>query len=173
MIIIIILGSRPDDSCLSKELDGRARLGASVFKKYPQSLIILSGGLTNLKCRRTEAEIMEEIMLADEIPKSAIIKENMSRNTIENALYVKKKLRELKIIPDRILLVTSCYHVFRSKIIFENFFSGVNIEASGCFKSNRSDIDENRKLDRDLSILMRIRDFNDTESILQITSQYQ
>ncbi len=172
MIIIVVLGCRPDDSCLNKEMNGRARLGASLFKKCPQAIIVLSGGLTNPKCRHTEAEIMEGIMLADEVPKSAIMKEETSRSTIENALYIRKKLNELKIIPDKILLVTSCYHSFRSKIIFENFFKDINIDISDCYEYKRDEIDENRKLDRDLSIINRIKDFGDTESILEMTSKY-
>jgi len=65
----------------------------------------------------TPAEDMAEILASLDVPPEAMIIEDRSRNTYENALYAKELLEERGI--SKILLVTSAMHMPRSVALFE------------------------------------------------------
>lgn len=79
--------------------------------------IIISGGVIDLYGTVVpETEAMRELLVALGVPDAAIIDEDRSRNTYENALYVREILEELGIT--EVLLVTSALHMPRSVAIF-------------------------------------------------------
>lgn len=63
------------------------------------------------------------------VPDSAILIENQSRNTIENALF-SKKLLESKHISGPYILVTSAFHMRRSMLIFKK--AGLDVVPFPC-----------------------------------------
>jgi uncharacterized SAM-binding protein YcdF (DUF218 family) len=65
-----------------------------------------------------EADAMQELLMAYGVPEDAIVREVRSRNTYENALYV-REIADAEGF-NQILLVTSGLHMPRSVAIFEH-----------------------------------------------------
>ena len=63
----------------------------------------------------TEAEAMKNYLIKKGISEKNIIKEEQSRNTLENFKYSKEKLKKLK-INNNIAFVSNNFHILRSKI---------------------------------------------------------
>lgn len=83
------------------------------------SHIVVSGGSGSLlKKEPMEADQLKEQLLMQGIPDSAIILENRSRNTYENAVFTKQILDSLN-LPPPYVLVTSAIHVPRAKSAFK------------------------------------------------------
>jgi len=59
------------------------------------------------------------------IPESSILLEDKARTTFLNAKYSLKIVRDHKY--KSAILVTSPYHTFRSKLIFSQFFRGIDL----------------------------------------------
>lgn len=110
---------------LSGEAVPRVAKGVELYKGGYSNLMIMTGG-GRLTSRLTEADLM--LMEASDlgVPPSAVLMENKSESTYENAVFVKK------IVLDRgiksFLLVTSNYHTRRSKYIFERVFKDTGVE---------------------------------------------
>src|SRR5690606_30182135 len=64
-----------------------------------------------------ETDAMTELLVALGVPEEAILPEDRSRNTYENALYVRELLAQAD--SNEIVLVTSALHMPRSVAIFE------------------------------------------------------
>ncbi len=80
--------------------------------------ILLSGGAGRLIGDvRPEADAVREFLLQCGVPDSAILVENRSRNTRENALYSRQLADSLAIGP-RFLLITSAWHMRRAQACF-------------------------------------------------------
>lgn len=91
------------------------------------SHIVLSGGLGSLvKKGPLEADQLHQQLLMQGIPDSAIIIENRSRNTYENAVFTHKILDSLK-LPQPYVLVTSAMHMPRAISSFNK--AGVEVIA--------------------------------------------
>ncbi len=89
---------------------GRIPEAIKIFNKNRNIYLIISGANPNF----SKEFIKKKIGL--EGAKNLII-ENRSKNTIENALEVKKILKRLNI--RNIVLVTSCFHIPRAYLIFK------------------------------------------------------
>ncbi|ALB02276.1 hypothetical protein ACH24_03280 [Francisella persica ATCC VR-331] len=99
---------------------------AEVYNKYPQRIIISGGSPFGEKL--SEAEIYSTVLYKLGIPKSKIILEKNSKNTYQNAEFIKKILANDK---NTYCLVTSGIHYKRAKIIFDKFaINTVNITSS-------------------------------------------
>ena len=91
----------------------------ALYKKGQIKQILLSGGSANLIDRKIkEADLVIQYLKLIGIPDSAILIENQSRNTIENARYslalIAKNNPKAKI-----LVITSAWHIPRAKLIFD------------------------------------------------------
>ena len=91
----------------------------ALYKKGQIKQILLSGGSANLIDRKIEeGDLAIQYLKLVGIPDSAILIENQSRNTIENARYslalIAKNNPEAKI-----LVITSAWHIPRAKLIFD------------------------------------------------------
>ena len=108
--------------------------------------LIVTGGYTYDK-KISEADVMKKYLVKHKIPENIIIKENQARNTIENAIYSKKLTILNKSTDDNnIVVITSDFHVPRSKIIFVNEFGKHrNITFIGA-KTQISDVIEQTKI---------------------------
>lgn len=88
----------------------RVGTGARVWLAGRAPVIILSGG-------RGEAKLMAQVMPRLEVPASALVLEERSRDTAENAHYTASIAREHGW--QRVLLVTSAIHMPRAMHAFE------------------------------------------------------
>lgn len=123
--VIVLLGGGTESAAYPRsgvEINGagdRVFYAAQLYKDGKAPLILLSGGeITWLNDgSATPAEDMAEILTSMDVPAEALIIEDRSRNTYENALYAKELLDERGI--NKILLVTSAMHMPRSVALFE------------------------------------------------------
>ena len=84
--------------------------------------ILLSGGQV-FSYTGTEADIEYRLLKSAGIDEKFLLKENQSRNTVENARFTKQICEKMRF--DKVTLVTSGYHLPRSVLIFER--EGVNV----------------------------------------------
>ena len=86
----------------------------ALYKAGKAPLVLVTGGGPDGV--RSEAEIMRELLQVMGVPASAILLEDESRNTYQNAQFTAGMLNELGI--RRILLVTSAFHMRRCEELF-------------------------------------------------------
>lgn len=108
MILLLGLALGENDEPLP-ELVARVDAAVAAQKEFGGS-IMPCGGVT-AGHKRTEADVMTELLLARGVKEETIIRENESRTTVENFRNAAKLLGEGK---KRVLVVTSDYHVRRS-----------------------------------------------------------
>lgn len=95
----------------------RLTVGAELALRYPDARIVFTGGSGALIFEEgAEAEFAMRVFESFGIPRSRVVLEDRSRNTVENALF-SKELAQPK-PGERWLLVTSAYHMPRSIGIF-------------------------------------------------------
>ena len=81
--------------------------------------ILISGGTGKiLKDSIPEAVLLKKILLLSQVPEQDILTESSSRNTRENALFTAEMLGE-EYAYQKILLITSAYHMRRARACFE------------------------------------------------------
>lgn len=120
----ILLGGYVDfsaaapDSILSLHRGNRLLTTLVLFKTGKIKRMLLSGGSGRLLgTEPVEADVVRDYLHRLGVPDSAILIENRSRNTYENARYSKALLDSL--LPDsRCLLVTSAWHLRRAEACF-------------------------------------------------------
>lgn len=106
---LVVLGYR----CINNEIHPflRERLTTSLqlIRKYPFKKIILSGG--TVASIKAEAEIMKNFLLNNGVENERILVDNMSRDTIENIINIKKIMEEESITS--CIIVTNSFHIRR------------------------------------------------------------
>ena len=90
---------------------------ARLFHASKAPLVLLTGGSDPSHSAASEAEVMGQFMRDLGVPGQALVLENQSRNTSQNAEYSAEILAGQGI--NRIVLVTSAYHMPRAKGLFE------------------------------------------------------
>jgi uncharacterized SAM-binding protein YcdF (DUF218 family) len=91
-----------------------------LYKEGYFEKIIISGGSGSLRHPELkESEDLKKIFMFCGIPDSAIIVENNSQNTRENALLSKEIIEKNFKKDDRFLLITSAFHMKRSMACFQ------------------------------------------------------
>ena len=118
---IVVLGGDiglPLTPRISSQIGGNRALHAfRLFTANKSKFIIISGG--NVFPQRgvePEAYYTSEILKEWGIPSEAVLIEGRSRNTYENAIETKKLLKARQI--DKILLITSAFHMPRALLTF-------------------------------------------------------
>lgn len=121
MNLIVILGEKlPKNGYVSKILQNRLD---KAFQLYQNSLIIVSGGHVQKECIHTEAYVMKKYLIDKyQIPRDRIITETKSQNTIENAKYILKIIKQKNILFDKMIVVSSFFHLKRVSHIFKYFY---------------------------------------------------
>jgi len=115
--IIIVLGSglrkdgRPGPALLR-----RSRHGAALWHEGFAPLLFCAGGQSEYY-PRTEAQACREILMAAGVLEEAILLEESSRSTEENAIYSKQLLDRLGL--SRIVLVSDSFHMLRARWLFQ------------------------------------------------------
>ncbi|RBQ03413.1 YdcF family protein [Pedobacter miscanthi] len=91
----------------------------SLYRKGQIKQILLSSGSANLINKEIkEADLAVKYLKLTGIPDSAILIENQSRNTIENARY-SLALIDQKNPKAKVLVITSAWHIPRAKLVFD------------------------------------------------------
>ena len=90
----------------------------SMYHKGRVNKIVITGGSGSIsKPNHREASYVKEYLKTIHVPDSAIMIENNSKNTYENAIFTKHILDSMQ-FKGSILLVTSSFHMRRSLAIF-------------------------------------------------------
>lgn len=101
-----------------------------LYKTGKINHILINGGNGKLNRKGfNEGAWVKSELISMGVPDSAIISEDRSSNTEENAFYTRKLLDSLKINPPY-LLITSAHHMPRASLIFRN--EGVETKAYPC-----------------------------------------
>ncbi|MEM8660967.1 MAG: YdcF family protein [Pseudomonadota bacterium] len=87
----------------------------ALFKAGKAPRILISGG--GMEEVRSEAEIMQDLLTLMGVPAAAIVLEDQSRNTYDNAVMSAAILREMG--AKDVLLVTSAFHMRRAEAAFK------------------------------------------------------
>ncbi|MFM1581061.1 YdcF family protein [Helcococcus bovis] len=109
---IIVLGSGLINDKVTPLLASRINKGIKIFKKNPNSKIIMSGGQGEDE-NIAEGEAMKQYALNLGISEKDIIVEDKSTTTRENLIFSKELMKE----NPKIAVVTNYYHLFRALII--------------------------------------------------------
>ena len=102
--------------------------------KIEKKPIILSGG--RVYGKKPEAEIAKKFLISLGVDEKDIIIEENSRDTYENALLVKEMLKNKGL--EKIVLITSAFHMKRSVQLFKRHFSYILPYPTG-YRTSRTD----------------------------------
>jgi uncharacterized SAM-binding protein YcdF (DUF218 family) len=130
---------------------------AILFRRYPEALIAFSGGDAGILYKSgSEAEGANTLLTALGVPQDRLVLEAKSRDTYENAAYLKEELgRKGELGPGkRWLLVTSAYHMPRAIGAFRK--AGLEVEAWPVDYRTRGEADLTRPFDKVSEGLRRV-----------------
>ncbi|HWJ77150.1 MAG TPA: YdcF family protein [Niallia sp.] len=97
--------------------NGRLEKGVYLFNEgYAEKLILSNSNYLDVKKNK----------IIEKVPKSAIFHENKAVNTYSNAVYTKEIMKENRL--NSAIVVTSNYHMLRSKYIFERVYNDTSIK---------------------------------------------
>lgn len=114
--VIIVLGSGlRKDGKPGPALTRRTRHGADLWHEGRAPLVLCTGGQSEYY-PRTEAAACREILLSAGLPAAAILMEEQSRSTEENAINSQRILDERRL--SRVVLVSDSYHMLRARWLF-------------------------------------------------------
>lgn len=119
---ILVLGGGTKNNRPGAVLKGRLDQALAYAEKHPDVTFIVSGGLGFGKTT-SEGTIMKNYLMENGILAERITIEEKATSTYENLLYTKKMIQP----DDQVLIVTSDFHLFRTKMIAER----VGVEAEG------------------------------------------
>ena len=90
--------------------------GIALFKAGKSQKLVFTGGKMPWdKAKKTEGEVLKEYAISNGIPSEKILVTKNVENTADEAVAVKELINPSK----RIILVTSAYHMYRAKKLFE------------------------------------------------------
>jgi len=90
--------------------------GIALFKAGKAQMLVFTGGkMPWNKAKKTEGEVLKEYAISNGIPSEKIFVTKDVENTADEVVAVNKLLSPSK----RIILVTSAYHMYRAKNLFE------------------------------------------------------
>ncbi len=116
---VVVLGNRPprlDDGRLNPELVSRLRHGVELFRRGVARRLVLTGGPT--AGGPSEARVMAELASELGVGEEAMLLEERSQDTIENARFSARILCERQPCRLRVLVVTNRYHGPRALRLF-------------------------------------------------------
>ena len=113
--------------------------GIALYRANKSNRLIFTGGINPLSSGLPpEGNIYIKEAISMGIPKEDLFTTNPVNNTLQEAKAIKKLLNnELPLIQNRIILVTSAFHMKRAKKVFES--EGISVQPYPVdFKSNKS-----------------------------------
>ncbi|MTV48360.1 YdcF family protein [Heliobacillus mobilis] len=105
---------------LSGDDGGRTERAVELYRQGYAPYLILSGG--RIYQETTMAELMMQHALKLGVPKEAIVLENKSSSTYQNAVHSKEIMEKYKF--KSAIVVSSNYHMRRTRVVFEQVFQG-------------------------------------------------
>lgn len=118
-LCIVIMGYRLEgNGDMKPELLQRLQVALNSAVKYPEALLICTGGSTAANAQITEAEAMKAWLVEQGVDAQRIVAETRATSSIENARYTYQTLQESYPHINTIALVTSEYHIPRITMIF-------------------------------------------------------
>ena len=160
MSLIVILGDKlPKNGHLNKILQNRLDKALNL---YHDSLIIVSGGRVQKQCIHTEAYVMKKYLMdIHNISSNKIIQESRSQNTIENAMYTLKIIQQRNIPFDKIIVVSSSFHLKRVSYIFKYFYHDYNRKGNLMFISSNNGVTGKKLKNRIEKEKLYLKEFKD------------
>jgi uncharacterized SAM-binding protein YcdF (DUF218 family) len=122
MDTILVLGGGTKNNRPGAVLKGRLDQALAYAENHPNVTFIVSGGLGFGKTT-SEGTIMKNYLVENGIQPERIKIEEKATSTYENLLYTKEMIQP----DDQVLIVTSDFHLFRTKMIADR----VGMEAEG------------------------------------------
>jgi uncharacterized SAM-binding protein YcdF (DUF218 family) len=116
---ILVLGSGTPNGKASPVLAARLDLALHQAQRYPQALVVVSGGV-DFGETLSEARIMGDYLRARGLAAARIVQEEKSTSTAENLLLTKALLQQRSVSAEApVRLVTSDFHTLRARWIAE------------------------------------------------------
>lgn len=112
---MIILGAKVNENGISKTLKLRLDKAIEYYHSNKDINIIVSGGQGKDEIM-IEALAMKNYLVENNVDEEKIILEDKATTTLENIIFSKEIIGDLN-LGDRILIVTSDYHLFRGRFI--------------------------------------------------------
>ena len=130
---VIVLGAKVNGYEISDTLKLRLDKVVDFYKYNPEIDIIVSGGQGKEELV-SEGYAMKKYLISKNKDSQKIIVEDKATTTLENIIYSKKILNKLNQENDKVMVITSDYHLFRAmsigKILDLNIVSGLCYESS-------------------------------------------
>ncbi|MEE0831009.1 MAG: discoidin domain-containing protein [Longicatena sp.] len=121
-VAIIVLGyALNSDGTMTNELVGRLKVAKALADQLPNSYILVTGGVQ--KNGWTECMRMTDWLVEAGIPLERIIQENAASSTVSNATKSYSKLVNDYPQVNKLIMVTSDYHIQRGSILFRTHFT--------------------------------------------------
>lgn len=120
-LAIVALGFQLEpDGTMREELIQRLRVVRNSAKKYPQALIVCTGGGTAAEDETaTEAGRMAEWLIENGVAAERVIVEDKSITTAQNAIFTFDILAERFPQVRKLVIVSSDYHIATGTLLFE------------------------------------------------------
>lgn len=134
---------------IEQTMKDRLNLTLKAARKYPKSKIMVAGGVPQKGV--TEAAAMKKWLIAKGINKNRIVKEDLSTNTVENALFAIRDLNSDK--ATSATLITSASHMRRVFLLF-NLAEGI-VEKSATTKATQPKLTQVAEVD-DKKVLHKV-----------------
>ena len=125
--VIIVFGCRAYGYRPGIHLKNRLEAAVTLLKGLPDSVCIVSGGQGENETV-PEAEAMRAYLEEQGIAPERIYKEDESHNTYENIVNSKNLIDEIGLEYDRIIGISSDFHVPRVEYLFDYYDIGLNAE---------------------------------------------
>lgn len=125
---IIVLGYQIEGQPLkpTKALENRLKIAYQYWLEAPETMMIVSGGKTQ-GLAQSEAEVMQQYLIALGVPKENILLDEQSTRTAHHFSYAKKLMNIRQAV-----IVTNDFHLPRSMLLAERsgipFISGLAAE---------------------------------------------
>lgn len=142
--IVVISGDRGE----------RTEYGVKLFKEGYAEHLIFSGGIVYNNV--TMAELMEKHAIELGVSEDKILVENKADSTYENALFSKEILEKNNF--KSAIVVSSNYHMRRTKMLFNRAFKKSDISLTFCASSSKY-FNPNRWWNSNKSILMVVTEY--------------
>ncbi len=120
---LVVLGSGVERDCgLTRTAKQRVEKALSLYEQGVAGKLVLSGSHPFYQERKgcSEAEAMASFLQSKGVPREALILEECSTHTLENAFFTKKLIEKLGV--KKVILVTSDFHAERALYLFSKAF---------------------------------------------------
>lgn len=123
---------------LGEETLARVECAIDVAKKHSCQYLLTSGWAyredSSLQIGQVVADFIHQ---QHALPNCTVIADTHARDTVGDAFFLKQRLSEMPI--STLFVVSSDYHVARTRVIFEAFFAPIKIEVLGASTQANAD----------------------------------